>query len=275
MRTTFDNVLVLIDRPDVPDFYFKAAIEIANTFESNLEIIYYDRAVNTERYKEQNAHEIANVQVLIQTYRPYLNKRLLLNIYITQSSARNAAIRLAGKNNINLILQWKENDSAFSHLLSMVRANVLSSRLRCPVLTLQKHIGVHNFKNIILPVHKSLPANQLIIGIRLARFLEAKLHLVAVVNGSRVAHEDSLFLKACHMLQNHGNIEIECKMLKEINFYQAVMQYIVKVNVDIVMGCAGWKFMLREFFWLLFTTDMFRGFRRAVMTVPAEQMSIE
>jgi hypothetical protein len=275
MQTNFSDTLALIDKTDAPDIYFKAAIEIANTFKSNLHVIYHTGTDNAEGNIKQTGCKTINVQHLLHSYRPILNSQLLLDIHPTQSSVRSAALKFAAKDKIGLILQWKKDDSVISFLVSMVRANMLSSRIRCPVLTLQRRITIHDIRNIILPVHKFLPANKLIIGIRLAKFLEAKIHLVSVVNSNKTASQDGLFLKACQLLQNHGNIDVECKMLKGISFYKSVMQYVIKVNVDIVVVCAGCKSMFQECYGLLITTDPLHGLRRAVMTVPNEQMNIE
>jgi hypothetical protein len=275
MRTNFNNTLALIDQMDSPDMNFRAAIEIANKFESNLQVIYQTGTDTAERNKKQNECKTDEEQSLFRTYRPILNDRLLLDIHSTQSSIRSSAFKLAGKGKIGLILQWKKNDSVISYLASMSRASILSSKVRCPVLTLQQHITIHDIRNIILPVNKSLPANKLIIGIRLAKFLEAKIHLVSVVNSSKTAPQDGLFFKACHLLQNHGNIDVECKMLKGISFYKSVMQYVVKINVDIVVVCAGWKSMFQECYSLLFTAEVLHGLRRTIITVPHEQMNIE
>src|ERR1700733_12217306 len=104
MQKDFNRILALIDKSEAPDIYIKAAIEIANTFDCNLQIIYCIGANNTEGNKKHKKCRTINGQALLHTYRPILNCRLLLDIHTTQSSVRNAALRLSVKDKYGLIL---------------------------------------------------------------------------------------------------------------------------------------------------------------------------
>lgn len=275
MHTSFSNILALIGLSEDPAIYFTTAIQIANRFECNLQIIYRVGINDSENDAHQNERKLIHEQALLCTYRPILKSRLLLDIQCTWESVRLGAIKYGSSNGVGLILQWEKDESLISNLASLVQANMFSRKLGCPVLTLQKNTAVECLKDIVLPVNKSVPANKLIIGGRLAKLFNAKIHLISVVKGNRAAPKEGLFLKACSLLQDRGDIEVECKMLKGVSFYGTVMRYVGKLNSDTIMVCTGAKYGVLKSFGLHFTTWIMRSARKPVLTLPVEKMNVE
>jgi len=275
MINKFTNILALIDLPEDPDICFRAAIETANRFESNLHILYRSRTEGTSLSNIQDDYSDIKIWTLQNTYRSLLDSRFFLHIHIAKERTKRIALWYAKKNKIDLVLIWKRDDLLLSAPITMIQSNLLSSILACPVLSLPRQAGIQDLKNIILPVKGSLPAGKLMLAIRLAKIFKAKVHLVGIVNNGKTESEDHFFFKACQLLRNNTNIDVECKMLKGRSVARATLQYGIKVNSGLILTCTGIRLLVRSVACLLLTRPVSAVARIPVMTVPVEQLNVE
>jgi hypothetical protein len=271
MTRPFTSILALIDLPEEPDTYFHAAIEIANMFDCHLHVLCQNSGNVWEGTNEHGEFPIERIWMLQNYYSSYLKSRLSLHLHISKKISKSAAVSYVQKNNIDLVVNWSGKDSIFSLPFSLVRSSLLARDFGCPVILLPRHGGIKRLRNIILPMHQPLPAGKMVVAVRLARKFDAKIHLIEIGGNRLAGNDDHFLLKACQLLRDNTNVEVECKRIRGTNMARSVLRYGIRTNADIILSCTD-RISLPGYMRCLLLTPLARSIGRIpVMLIPVEE----
>ncbi len=124
-----------------------------------------------------------------------------------------------------------------------------------PILSIKGNVPVKDYKTIVLPIDLTKETTQKVrYAIQFAKFFDAKVHLISVVNSGNYIVNDTLVYKleqTCSSLSSE-NIRCEAKIEYESNSSSKVankiLEYCNKVNADLIMIMTQQEVKTQKFF---------------------------
>jgi nucleotide-binding universal stress UspA family protein len=139
---------------------------------------------------------------------------------------------------IDIVLMGTHGVSGFNEYFIGSNAQRVVAHCPCPVITAQAHAKKLGFTNIVLPVDDSFNSRQKVnTTISLARKYSATIHVLGLLNKSRVSNPKAFKLKLDSIekaIQKAG-LPYEVKTVKGDNLAITAMKYSKKVKADLIV----------------------------------------
>jgi len=223
------------------------AIEIANTLQANLHILY----VAGERRHLPIARTLSALSFyrkgpVAEKFRQpdfrggqatSLHPALSFYFNVRHEEFRKAVVTYCWKNDIDLVLFFSNHAGYIEKLRQHFRVNAISGKLDCPVLFVHPWQGIFNIRNIVIPIGNFLPIRRLIFASYLGKIFHSRIHLVALRGGlfNPGSGNCQCIDKAYHILQRNTNLPVEYNTIEGRNMEEALFRYGKKIQADLIL----------------------------------------
>lgn len=144
------------------------------------------------------------------------------------------------ENEINLIIMNAEYKTGVGEFMFGSKAQRISSKITCPVLTIQPSAQIGEINKIVLPIENFYPQNKMQYVLHLAKLFKAEIHLLILRNTLQSAfrQNDSILsqVTADLNIEEIRNITI---VLNSENITDAILEYAEKEGVDLILVNPG------------------------------------
>ena len=241
MAHTQYNILVPIDFTQKDRWAIAKAIELANTLNCNIHLVYvelpqiidsgsFSHAENAgqklRNLKEEYQHHLCNGKMEISLVHGY--PQAALKKYIEQY---NMDMVIKGMSKFNLVYR----------VLSSVSISRLARITTIPVLAVCASGLVSHFKKILLPLDKHVPVHRIRIAVMLGRYFKSTIYVISLRG------EDSnlsLLNKTLEIMQSLTTVPVQSIILEGKNLAQATLDFSKKINADLIMITSRRAFFL-------------------------------
>ncbi|MEO5644956.1 MAG: universal stress protein [Bacteroidia bacterium] len=121
------------------------------------------------------------------------NYGIMPRVLSVRGKVANEVMQIAQEEKIDLIVMGTHGSHGFEELLIGSNAHKVVSLAPCPVITVQTHAKNLGFKNIVLPIDRSLHSREKVnYAIDLAHIYQAKVHILGLLDEEEAVENDKL-----------------------------------------------------------------------------------
>jgi nucleotide-binding universal stress UspA family protein len=279
MQKLFSNILAPIDFGKQSELAVSRAIYLCNKFKCNLHVVCVGEFVlpvhssPDEEGNEKNSNRL-KLSFLKSRYTAQLDTGLSLIISMHKGNIEQIIVEYAIRHYIDLIIMGSFQKVVLGNLFGTLSINRLSWKVNRPVLTVKSIPLPEEIRNIVLPVHGSLPIRKITLASYIAKQFNATIHLVGLTKRFEESAEgETLYMsKAYQLLRDNTNLTIECHADTDNNIADATLKYAQKVQADLIIVNSGKELLLSGFINRLFARFIFNESKIPVMTIaPAHE----
>lgn len=142
--------------------------------------------------------------------------------------------------NINLVVMATAKTTGFLEFIFGSNAQRITSRVGCPVLTMEVHTLAGSVQKIIFPVEDFYPENKLQYAIELAQLFNAEIHLLCLSekSSSPVYNTHSIITNIVEIFEEK-KIRYKAKAAEGKNITEAILQYAEIESIDLILVNPG------------------------------------
>ncbi|MBK5284840.1 MAG: universal stress protein [Bacteroidia bacterium] len=164
-----------------------------------------------------------------------------VNLLSVRGRTHKEIIRSGKKIKADLIVMGTHGASGFSDFFMGSNTYRVVSHAECPVLSVQKHIRIYDFKNILVPFRdKAHSREKVMYAIEMARIYGAALQVLGLDTLGGKAHVKKMTREAEQIKKIVEGFGVKCKIKVVTASYMGdtVLKYAKQINADLIMAGA-------------------------------------
>ncbi len=201
----------------IPAFYF--SVPGGPVYESNLKNTSNEQLNKLAlTIKKKGVEQVNTISVSGQTYKEI--------------------VKLSKKIKADIIIMGTHGASGFSEFLAGSNTFRVISQAQCPVLSVQKHITIHDFKHIIVPFRDNPHSREKVnIAIAIAKIYGATLHVLGVDTEGSKSHLKKILLEGEQIKRIVEEFGVKCqlKVISESFLADTVLKYAENAHADLII----------------------------------------
>ncbi|CAN5847612.1 universal stress protein [soil metagenome] len=166
------------------------------------------------------------------------NYGIMPRVLSVRGKVANEVMQIAQEEKIDLIVMGTHGSHGFEELLIGSNAHKVVSLAPCPVITVQTHAKNLGFKNIVLPIDRSLHSREKVnYAIDLAHIYQAKVHILGLLDEEEAVENDKLQIvldQVQHALEK-AEVIFERQTVKGKLLATEALKYGNSVDADLII----------------------------------------
>lgn len=278
MEKLLKQILVVIDFSDTSRSVIENIIPIANEMDCDVHLLHIVKPsilpvlVDSQHIIATRGHHVAeSSNTLMQWQTNFISqvkKGRYLFTHCVQGNEEKQIREYALRHHIDLVVLTHHRPYPWSKLLTRINIDKLARRVQCPVLNMPDPESLRFIHNIVLPVTNALPLRKIMFASYLAKYQDARIHLVALQEDKEASHEENHYLmKAYQLLRDNTNLSVECHPVNGDNIAGTTLHYAEQVKADLIVVQPGKEAELPGLLNNIFSRFLFSASRIPVMAV--------
>lgn len=266
MEKLLKQIAIVVDFSDHCIRVLNDIIPLANELQCDIHLLHIP---SISLNPDNTAVASLRLMQLQSSFLPRLEKGRLLFCHCETGREEKVIRDYCIRSHIDLVILMYHHRISLNSLMYPVNINRLTTKTHCPVLNLPRPRTINNIRNIVLPVTDVLPLRKIMFATYLAKFNNARIHLVSLNDDTpdRGVNKHMLLLKAYQLLKDNTTLPVECHPLSGGNIADTTIEYAEKVNADLIVVEPGPEVALPGIINKFFSRLIFSASRIPVMAV--------
>lgn len=249
MDRNFRKILALIDYSPASIHAAEEAALIASRFDSELQLMhicspqssnssiassvaFFEAEESAEDDYYQKVEQLEKVKRDLKK-----NYNVTIGCIVDQGNFLEVIMNHVRQFSIDLIVLGTKKRNWIRNFFLASKAKLLIKYIDCDVLSISPASKGKAFKTILVPVGRSVPKQQILIGFDLAKKFAAKIHLIGV-NKKEIDFDEkstAALISSYRFLRDMTNMPIECTRIIGKNLSDAVVRYAEVIDADLIL----------------------------------------
>lgn len=275
MEKLIKQILIVVDFSDKSKAALENIIPIANEMEADVHLLHVKELFSgreifnrsSKGRNSKNAEAMIRLRQLQADYVHLFNKQRYLFSHVEAGRMETVIRNYAIKNHIDLVMLTSSRPYPWSKLFGGINIDALARKIKCPVLNLPYPGNFKQIRNIVLPVSNPLPLRKIMFASYMAKYQDARIHLVCVQGKVDAAEDNRIMEKAYMLLKENTQLSVECYPADGSNIANSTLNYAVQINADLIVVEPGEETVLPGILNNVFSRFLFTASRIPVMSV--------
>jgi nucleotide-binding universal stress UspA family protein len=254
IQNKFTNILVPVNFNRYTGLAVDKAIQLANKFNCDLHLLHvqkpafiipllYEGFASGSLIKFPNKDCLKKMEEWESRCKLKLNKDLHIHTVVKKGQWHAVMKEIITGKHIDLVIIPQKRKRFGRALIQRMNLNRLSQQAQCPVLTVNRGFNVNHLNNIVVPVDDFLPVKKLSMANYFSREINSNVHLMD--NSSDDENGRKYLIKAYHLLNDYGNVKIQCALPGTIQQPMSILDYAKSVGADLIVVNTGKESLLK------------------------------
>lgn len=235
MANKLYNILVPVDFTNKNKWAIAKAIELSNSFNCNIHLVYITGKRNNFFVRNINIEtSLKKLEQLKAMYKNQLCGEGSLEISVLVGSKQKQLAKHIEQYEMDLVVTGLAKFNLIQRVISSVSISRLAKKTNIPVLAIRSDGLVCHFKKIVLPVSDEVPMRQIRLAALLGRAFKSTVYFVSLRK-----HADDkakgILDTALEMVQSISTIPVQCFLLEGQNLAKSTLEFSKKINADLIM----------------------------------------
>ncbi len=239
-------ILIPVDFYENTEAAFEQTVELANAGISCIHLLHIFKPNNifpqklnkNERYHYKDYASFEDAVKKLNEWKAAMEETMpgtTVKMHVERGNVYDKIVETAKKIGPQVIIMTKKRKHNFFSLIKPICPDELSRSTNCPVLNVVKRSINTRMKTIVVPVRNFIPERKIAFLAVFAKIFRSKIILLGLhkSNSDKEQVRKSL-LDTYRILQTVMNNPIECHLLHHSHFPKAVLNFVKKVNADII-----------------------------------------
>ncbi len=235
MANKLYNILVPVDFTNKNKWAIAKAIELSNSFNCNVHLVYVTGKRNSFFVRNTNIEaSLKKLEQLKAMYKNQLCGEGSLEISVLAGSRQKQLTSYIEQYEMDLVVTGLSKFNLIQRIISSVSISQLAKKTNIPVLAIRSGGLVCHFKKIVLPVSGEVPMRQIRLAALLGRAFKSTVYFVSL----RKHADDTakgILDTALEMVQSISTIPVQCFLLEGQNLAKSTLEFSKKINADLIM----------------------------------------
>ena len=236
MANKLYNILVPVDFTNKNKWAIAKAIELSNSFNCNVHLVYVAGKMNSFFVRNTNIEaSLKKLEQLKAMYKNQLCGEGSLEISVLSGGSRQKQLAdYIEQYEMDLVVTGLSKFNLIQRIISSVSISQLAKKTNIPVLAIRSGGLVCHFKKIVLPVSGEVPMRQIRLAALLGRAFKSTVYFVSL----RKHADDTakgILDTALEMVQSISTIPVQCFLLEGQNLAKSTLEFSKKINADLIM----------------------------------------
>ena len=235
MANKLYNILVPVDFTNKNKWAIAKAIELSNSFNCNIHLVYITGKRNNFFVRNINIEtSLKKLEQLKAMYKNQLCGEGSLEISVLVGSRQKQLANYIEQYEMDLVVTGLSKFNLIQRIISSVSISQLAKKTNIPVLAIRSGGLVCHFKKIVLPVSGEVPMRQIRLAALLGRAFKSTVYFVSL----RKHADDTtkgILDAALEMVQSISTIPVQCFLLEGQNLAKSTLEFSKKINADLIM----------------------------------------
>ena len=256
MQKLFTKILVPVDFNRNTRWSVEKAIHLANKFNCDILLLHVQAPPSTIPFlyntffsgsfsKSPEKDLKKKMKDLEQLYRPKLKDGILMTSVIQVGFWQSILKDVIIAEHIDLFLIPRNRRRLNEALIKKININKLSQQTNCSIMTVTRSFNANHLQKIVVPVNDLLPIKKLTIATYLSLESSGCIHLMGESNHSISTIKGGYLIRAYQLLNDFGNLNIQCALQDNDNTATGTLAYAQNVNADLIVVNPGRESRLR------------------------------
>lgn len=235
MANKLYNILVPVDFTGKNKWAITKAIELANSFNCNIHLVYV-AGKNQSLFLRDSNTEVAltKLEQLKARFQNQVCGEGSLEISVLRGNKQKQLANYIEQYEMDLVVTGLSKFNVVQRIISSVSISRLAKKTNIPVLAIRSGGLVCHFKKIVLPVSGEVPMRQIRLAALLGRAFKSRVYFVALRLHADDQHQN-IIDSALEMVQSISTIPAQCFLLEGKNLAKSTLQFSKKINADLIM----------------------------------------
>lgn len=229
------NILVPIDFTSRNKWAISKAIELSNSFNCNIHLVYVtgnSTAVFTRNISAEAS--LKKLESLKTAYKQQLCGEGTLEITVLNGNRSRQLSDYIRQYEMDLVVTGLSRFNVIQRIISSVSISRLAKKTNIPVLAVRSGGLVYHYKKIVLPVSGEVPMRQIRLAALLGRAFKSTVYFVSLRKHADEKNKNILD-SALEMVQSISTIPVQTFLLEGQNLAQSTLDFSRKINADLIM----------------------------------------
>lgn len=229
------NILVPIDFTIKNKWAIAKAIELANSFNCNIHLVYITREKKTPAVRNKAVETgLKKLEHIKAAYQNHLTGDGQLEISVLSGSKSKSMLHYIKQYDMDLIVTGLSKFNLIQRLISSVSISRIARKTNIPVLAVRAGGLVYHFKKIVLPVSGEIPMRQIRLAALLGRAFKSTVYFVSLRKQADDGNSHVID-KTLELVQSISTIPVQTFLLEGQNLAQSTLEFAKKINADLIM----------------------------------------
>ena len=254
MTSNIYNILVPVDFSKVSQLAIAKAIELTNTFKSNIHLVHVaplhylplaePYTGNVLAYNSSADMEYAGKKLkqLKSHYQNHICNGNKIEISVLNGNERHELKNYISLYEMDLVIKAVSRFNLLQRVSSTVSMTNLIRETGIPVLTVHSSGLICHFKKIVLPLHDDIPIRRIRLAAMLGRHFKSTIYVLSVRDDARPYMH--LLNQTIEVIQSLTTIPVQSIILEGKNLAKATLDFSKKINADLIMVSSKKEFYL-------------------------------
>lgn len=235
MANKLYNILVPVDFTNKNKWAIAKAIELSNSFNCNIHLVYVTGKINSFFVRNSNIEtSLKKLEQLKALYKNQLCGEGTLEISVLTGSRQKQLVNYIEQYEMDLVVTGLSKFNLIQRIISSVSISQLAKKTNIPVLAIRPSGLVCHFKKIVLPVSGEVPMRQIRLAALLGRAFKSTVYFVSLRKNANDTTKGILDT-ALEMVQSISTIPVQCFLLEGQNLAKSTLEFSKKINADLIM----------------------------------------
>jgi nucleotide-binding universal stress UspA family protein len=243
MSNKLYNILVPVDFTRKNHWAIAKAVEMANSFQCNIHLVYsvspplfsflktesaapYDNSFSLKEGREK-------LIAMRDEYKHHLCAGCSIEISILKGNDKKELLRYIEQYGMDMVVVGLAKFNFLERILSSLSISSLARKSNIPVLGVRASGLVSHFKKIVLPLNQEVPMRRIKLAAMLARTFKSTVYLVSLRKD--IGGENNILDKTLEVVQSLSTIPVQCFMLEGKNIAQSTLDFSKRINADLIL----------------------------------------
>lgn len=235
MSNKLYNILVAVDFTTKNKWAIAKAIELSNSFNCNIHLVYVRRGENAYFTSNTNTETaLKKLGDLKAMYKTQLCGEGTIEISVLSGNRQKQLAKYIEQYEMDILITGLSRFNLVQRIISSISISSLAKKTNIPVLAIRQGGLVCHFKKIVLPVSGEIPVRQIRLAVLLGRAFKSTVYFVSLRKHANSDHQNILD-KALEIVQSISIIPAQCFLLEGQNLAKSTLEFSKKINADLIM----------------------------------------
>lgn len=236
MANNLYNILVPVDFTSKTKWAIAKAIEISNSFNCNIHLVYIAGNKNSVFLRNTNIEmALKKLELLKAAYNTQLCGEGKIEISVLQGGRQKQLVSYIQQYEMDLVVTGLSKFNFLHRIISSVSISRMAKKANVPVLAIRPGGLVCHFKKIVLPVSGEVPMRQIKFAALLGRAFKSRVYFVSLRLHADDKKHQNIIDSALEMVQSISTIPAQCFLLEGKNLAKSTLEFSKKINADLIM----------------------------------------
>ena len=240
------NILVPVDFTPKNKWAIAKAIELANSFNCNIHLVYinsktFPSMVPVEaihKMEKPELHEIARSRekliALKNNFKEHICGKGRIEISLLSGNKQQQLVKYIEQFQIDLVITGLSKYNILHRIWSSISISHFSRKTNIPVLAIRASGLVSHFKKIVLPLSDHIPIRRIRLAAMLGRHFKSTIYVVLLKNDKQ---ENNLPIlnQTLEVIQSLTTIPVQHFILEGKNMAKSTLDFSKRINADLIM----------------------------------------